>query len=1291
MSRADGDRGKKVNSVPEDFQPGIFSSYHNNVWQRLPLVKINCFSHEFVALIDSGSSCNLINSSILSKAKATKLDDLNMDMNTLVGGRFKTTGRVSVKFNMKNHEFEDNFKVMEGEMSPHFQVILGVPFLTKFQFNVDFVSNNLRNVNTVIPILRDYENSVNAVHEKHSELPAFAKKKCLIPPLSEKIIEVKISKAHNFQTDNVLISPCTNHLPSSFLVSHTICKNNDTSLFVKVLNISDVEMHINKNTKLGMVQELVSSYNTQPSDFVGHVSKDEIGKLDHTDLKWDTKFDLEHLDQNLKMRVENFLKENSDVFAASVLDLPGCSSVLHEIKLQDKIPVKSRAYRVPYNLRKEMDDQINILLESEILVPANSNYSSPVMLVKKADGGYRLCADFRRLNKKLIKDTFPIPNINETIDSLAGAKYFTSLDLTSGFFQQKISEEHQHYTAITTHRGSFMFRRSPFGLSSSPNAFQRLMSLVLGDLTYLNILVYIDDICIASNDIESHFEKLKLVFDRLRQHNLKLKPSKCHFLKTEITFLGFQVLDGKITPTRKNVEVVSKFKTPKSKRDVRALIGCVGFYRKFFSDFSQRTINLTNLMKGKGKFIWNDQAQAEFEDLKQTLASIPSLNLPDMQKEFILYTDASGTALGSVLAQLDDENFPRPVAFASRKLKEVETKYCTSERELLALVWAINYFKCYLFNKKFIVYTDHAALTHALKLKDPTSRIARWMCALADFDFETKYIKGKCNSVADFLSRFVQHEISPEVPTSSMEEVNFVHHSLDSSASSVDAEPFLHEIRVAQSQDKYCQKVTMRLNKGLKTFPRNMNFFIHNDILKCKDLRKRSSRDRQPKIVLPKALVPKVFHMTHTSSVACHGGFFKTFERIRSVYFWQGMYANIKQLVASCQSCLEFRAHKPKALADLQKLPTPTGPMICVHLDISGPYKQTYNGNKFIVLYVDSFSKWPEAFPVPNITSDTIADTLAEFICRHGCPRYVVTDRGKQLLSEAIEKVYKKLDIKHTKTTAYHPSSNAKVERLHSSISGCLAHLVNELHNDWDSKLKFALLAIRSAVHASTDETPFFILTGRDIRLPYNSLMEEDKFSYDEYPSYCENIITTLQSVFHRVKNNLEAVSIKQQHYRSRIAVDKKLEIGNLVMKYTPQIKPGMCKKFSKLNSGPYRIINQYKKVNFHIQSIHDPSKTEWIHCDRISKIPNKPIFPSLIENETATPAVQDKQTPLDSSPHPILFCDPLEEFRLRKANKRSLRHESFGKGRIRVSSNKYVSHSTAIQHDYFLRSCTKS
>lgn len=1203
--------------------PESFSTFSCRSKGKLPVIPIEAGNDIFLALIDSGSSVNIIPQDLIKFFRTSEIVKCSTPLKTVSGHSVCIKKKLQVKFSINKVDFKDEFSVVDSEISSNFQIILGTPFLSKFNFAINFKHRFLFNDKLNIPFDNDKVQVSNfSATVEQTQIKCFAKCKHILPPGEEKIIQLQTNAKIDFSTDVIFLNPISSF--ANILVGAAICENDENSIYVKVANFHTEAVHVNKGTNLAFAEPL-ARHLLPDSEFCNHVEDQEVGQLDHTDLKWDTSFDLKHLANPLKNKVKHFLDKNSDVFAASVLDLPGCSTVLHSINLTDNIPVKSKAYRVPYNLRDEMNEQINTLLEAGILIPSTSDYSAPVMLVKKADGGYRLAVDFRKLNKKLIKDTYPIPNINETIDSLAGAKYFSTLDLTSGFFQQVIRESDRPKLSIITHRGSFEFSRSPFGLATSPNAFQRLMNVIFADLADMSISIYIDDIAVASKDIKSHFHKLDLVFNKLRQHNLRLKPSKCSFFKSSIVFLGFKVENGQISPTNKNVEVINKFKVPNSRKLVRSFLGTLNYYRKFVPDFAKRSINLTNLTKEKGKFAWTEQAHSEFEDLKNCLASIPSLSLPDLNKQFLLFTDSSAFASGAVLAQLDEHNFPRPVAFASRKLKEVETRYSTTERELLAVVWAINYFKSYLFGKKFIVYTDHAALTHALKIKDPTSRIARWLCALADFDFETRFIKGKMNATADFFSRYIDFTEDP-VECSKLHEdsestnINNNQEQCNALQISIDNEKFFTELQVAQALDPFCIKIRKLLEKNVEIKPDYMEFFVDNDFLVCRDLREKSRRDVCVKMVVPLSLIPRIFAEAHSSLIACHMGHFKTYHRLKQYYYWPGMCAHVKNLVASCKDCLEKRAHHKGGKAELQRLKIPEAPMQTVHVDISGPYPQTINGNRFIVAYVCAFSKWPEAYAVSNITSDTVADTLADFISRHGCPQTLITDRGSNFISQAITKVYQELGIRHIATSPWHAAGNAKVERQHASISAALSHLVNNNHVDWDQKLKFALLAIRSAVHLATNESPCFILNGRDFRLPYNYLSQPDSFSYADCPSYCEMLLPSLKNTFKLVKTNLEKAAQTQENYRHQTAVDKDLKISDLVMLYSPAVKPKLCRKFSKPNKGPFRIVEKTSNVNFKIQSVADPARSEVVHVDRLTKIPKRKIFPAWPEDEVEYP-----------------------------------------------------------------------
>lgn len=1135
--------------------------------------------------------------------------------------------------------------------------------------NINEVSGNVNNLdldenkcdNNLNNITINVDNNSGKVNDERNDTyfksavcPGYIKSKVIIPSGSRKLAQLKCNKMWFQNKVEVVVEPIRDKLRDGILASRTICSS-EHGIFISLINFSDEDICLNKNLKIA---DLILCKNNNSPDLVNLCANinnaENPDSFDHADLSWDSDIKLDHLDPEVRSQVEAFLENNKDVFASSVLDLPGCDTVPHTIPLKDDKPVRSKAYRLAHHLRQELDSQLDMLLEADIISPSISEFASPVVLVKKACGQYRLAVDFRKLNKNLAKDSFPIPNITDSIDALAGSEYFSTLDLTSGFFQQIITPEDTHKTAIITHRGLYEFKRSPFGMSNSSNNFQRLMNVVFGNLAHAGILVYIDDIVVSSKDIASHLEKLNAVFSKLREHKLRLKPSKCTFLSTSIQYLGFQISKGQVAPINKNVEVIKNFQVPNSRRALRSFLGTINFYRRHIPDFSKRALHLTELTKDNGKFCWTEEAQKEFEDLKEALLSKPCLALPDFSKEFQIYTDASGQALGAVLMQLDESDAPHPVAFASRKLKGAETRYSTTERELLALVWATAHFKCYLANSHFVIFTDHAPLTYMLKIKDPTSRMAKWICILSDFEFTVKYVKGKCNGVADFLSRYVNN---------SNDMINFIDISCNVSNEFVPQSDLLENIGKLQKSDTKCIEIANKIAKNLNIAPNYLKFSFEHDLLVCEDTTEVSAIGNLRKLVVPREMILQVFNLTHDSMAGCHQGYQKTLDRIREHFYWPGMTVDIRNLVDSCISCQERRAHKAKQLAPLQRMPTPSSPFQVVHVDILGPLPKTLSENRFIITYIDAFTKWPEAYPVKSAESDIIAETLADFISRHGSPSRIISDNGRNLTSDDIEIVYKNFGIKHVNTTPYHPASNGQVERSHKTLINALAHIVDENQLDWDIKLKFALLAMRTSVHSSTRKTPAAVVYGRNLNLPYKVLNDLQKINYSDAPSFCDLLIPSMQKVYADVYDKLVKVAEQQEKYRDKTAVVKDIEVGDSCWLYNPSVGVGKSRKLAKLNVGPFLVVQKMSEVNFKIASEHNLSNTQVVHVDRLQKVVNRMDFPNTEEGQASeTEQESGSQEPSSMKEDSVRDPQVVDKFiHPKRRNRRFFWHHKFG------------------------------
>ena len=415
-------------------------------------------------------------------------------------------------------------------------------------------------------------------------------------------------------------------------------------------------------------------------------------------------------------------------------------------------PVRQMPRRVPYHVKKELDEQIDNMLEQGVIIPSTSAWASPVCMVRKADGSMRFCIDYRNLNAVSKFDAFPLPNIGDCISSLGGSGYFSSLDMASGYWQISMESESAEKAAITTHRGLFQPTVLPFGVQGGVAHFSRVMTSLFASLQWKESLIYLDDILVFSSDFREHLHRLGRVFDILIQAGLKLKASKCHLLERKVKFLGHEVSSSGVSPISAKVKAVVDFPVPDDVERVRSFLGLAGYYRDFVHNFAKVAKPLTELTEKNRAFKWSVQCQQAFQKLKDALVTAPVLAYPDFSKEFILTTDASDVGLGAVLSQYHDGR-ERVVSYASRHLHKAERNYSATEKECLGVVWATEYFRHFLLGAEFVVHTDHDPLVYLRSVPCPRGRLARWIGLLEQYSYNFVYVPGKKIPHADALSR----------------------------------------------------------------------------------------------------------------------------------------------------------------------------------------------------------------------------------------------------------------------------------------------------------------------------------------------------------------------------------------------------------------------------------------------------------------------------------------------------------------------------------------------------------
>lgn len=509
--------------------------------------------------------------------------------------------------------------------------------------------------------------------------------------------------------------------------------------------------HSKQGDPLAIVYEPVSVVVDVPpedSDELGcQVPSDALGE-NFQNLEM-LKSSLDHLDVNKRKNVLNLIYSFSDLFQ----DAPGRTNILnHDVDVGDASPVKQSPYRLNPVKLDLVSKEIEYMLKHDLIQPSVSPWSSPIVLVKKADGKFRMCVDYRKVNSNTKNDSFPLPRIDDCLDRIGSAKFITKLDLLKGYWQVPLSDRAREISAFVTPFGLYECKVMPFGMKNAACTFQRLMNRVICGLEGTEI--YIDDLVVYSNDWDTHMLRLRKVFEALRSAGLVVNLAKCELGQAKVCYLGHEVGLGQVAPKQANLEAIISLKRPGNVREVRRVLGMTGYYRRFVRNYSDLAQPLTSLLEKGKKFLWSDRCEESFNKLKSVLITNPILTCPDFQKPLIIAVDASDVGIGGVLFQRKEDGV-HPVSYYSKKLLAAERRYSTIEKEALSLVRALNHFKPYVTNFSFPVeiWTDHNPLVFIERMKGANQRILRWALFLQEFNLIIKHVKGTDNKIPDALSR----------------------------------------------------------------------------------------------------------------------------------------------------------------------------------------------------------------------------------------------------------------------------------------------------------------------------------------------------------------------------------------------------------------------------------------------------------------------------------------------------------------------------------------------------------
>ena len=670
----------------------------------------------------------------------------------------------------------------------------------------------------------------------------------------------------------------------------------------------------------------------------GHANVASVGTSDvSVQLPPITSEDLQpmHFTKN-EPKLLKILNENREAVAKQGETLGVTSLVEHHIHLKTGTPpVYTPAYRLPHSWRAAADACVQEMLRDGIIQESTSPWNSPLLLVPKKDGTYRPVVDFRKLNAVSIPERFPLSCISDLLRSLGRNKVFSTLDLLSGFFQVPLDEESRPLTAFSTPSGKWEYVRLPMGLHSAPITFSRLMSIIFRKIIGKEVLVYLDDIIVMAEDVETHLARLGRVFGMLREAGLKVKISKCNFLKDSIKYLGHVVDAHGVHVDQDKIGVIANLPVPVDVNALRTFLGMTGFYRMFVESYARIASPLTQLLKKDTPYEWGSDQQSAFNVLRDRLINTPVLKYPDFAKPFYVCTDASSRAIGACLMQ-DHKGKMHPISYASRTLTSPKKNYAVTELEGLAVVWGLRKFREFILGYEVIVQTDHRPLVGLLSTKDPTGKFLRWFQSIQEFDPLIKYVPGKTNWVADCLSRNVCLVTGEETDLQNR---------------------IAHE----QAKDPFWSVVRDFLLKKIPDLPFRPPVPLKELSLSEDGVLQRRVMLGAPcrevtQVVIPTSLVPEVLRLVHDSPQSGHPGKDRTVKATRLKYFWPKMALEIAQHVDACPSC---QSNKGNTLSPQTVLhyPVPHAPWERVSMDILGGLTVTKRGAKYLLVVTDYLTR----------------------------------------------------------------------------------------------------------------------------------------------------------------------------------------------------------------------------------------------------------------------------------------------------------------------------------------------
>ena len=1212
------------------------------------------------ALIDTGADWSLIDETLLDENEKQLLanDSAGLEGQGVSGEKIPILGEVWRDFKVGGMTVtSQRFVVVQGMTS---DIILGADFWGRVSpIQLDFSAQKLSICGGTV-VVNTHGGQQARLDEGTKQVKVTSK--CSIPPQTEMMVNVKakgMREGHAYLFQPVRTED--DKVGSPFAVVG--CKDELGDFQMKITNLGKQDVVINEGRVLGTLE----------SDMEAVVAK--LGRVEATDKpkadllsKVTIGNDLSNCQQS---QIAQMLRDFEDVFYQGgplpLVDI----GVKHAIRGHETIaPIACRPRRLDPQSEREVREEVDKLLEMGVIRPSNSPWAAPVVCARRADGSLRLALDYRKVNEVTHPATLhPIPLIEDLLDRLSSAKFFSVLDAKAGYHQMPLREEDSEVSAFVVPWAQYEWaERTPFGLKGAGYSFQRMMAMLLGSSNFVEALCYLDDILIWGETWEIHIERLRVVLSKVQAAGLALSPEKCKFGVSEVAYLGSVIRNGMISISDQRVKDLLDLPSPTTVRELRRVLGAFGFVQRWLPGIAEVTKPLNNGVKGKphSKLTWTVDMEEAFVKLKKLVAEATSLRIPDHSAEFTLISDCSDVGAGAVLTQ-EEGGCLVPVAFYHHTLGPAEQRYNTTDKELLAAVLAIRKFRVYL-TKGFNLVTDHQAVKwlNRLDVNDEKGRRGRWLETMEQYEINLihKPGRGPEMSMADYLSRIIHdkgkevlrgNKIPLEIKRSSTNRAMIASFEGKSPADTILSGISLEEIKIQQGKDSQIGEVKnaflesrdsggdVEMDKELvktvvdpKAFERL--YLDARELLMVKFNGGRRSNDaafgvkKRDRIVLPPTMRQKALAICHSRGLGGHMGRDRTWQRVRNSFYWKDMKKDVEGFVKECEACACNKHSTHPNVAPLQETDLPSGPLKHIQFDYAGPFQAAQTHPFRYVLQVqDILSRYLQFFPCRDDTAKTAAEMLMNhWICYFGTPRKANSDRGTHFVSETFEALCKTVGIEHRLGAPKHPESQGQCERQNQLLAQVRCMCDNDVEK-WPEAVYRVAFAHNVAQNRTTGIPPLQMLLGQEPQTPEIAwLRDEASVKKDE-----EDERTFAERILHK-KEEAIARMIKQARETTKQGQLKRMEaqktrgkpyvVGDLVrIKLDSYELKKKGKKMARKYSGKYKVTKILKGGwTYLLEPCGWKGRMKTRH------------FNSLKDAERLTPTVNNSDSDMDGPPNTL-------------------------------------------------------